>query len=280
MKSTFSLALLAGFASGNTQVTAFSVKSVLTKNVAGHLEITFTPQVAITTDGTITFEVPPTTSNLTPDASATAEITTDATLNGELEVANEGQVYTFTRKASAGGTALSPSATTPITIKFGPVTCTTAGPFTGVFKIMTSRDVTQVLTDQQGVRVADGVCSAVATGNGCACTNTATPAKTYLCAAGKTCHTEGTNEGTACKVAGDSEAGVTECEHTDGKTKNTAACACKAKNDATPAVTTTYNCTADQVCDIKATTAETACKARASNGSSLLLLAAFFLAMN
>jgi len=40
--------------------------------------------------------------------------------------------------------------------------------------------------------------------------------------------------------------------------KNTAACACKAKNDA--AADHTYTCKAEQVCDVTAKTAETACK--------------------
>jgi hypothetical protein len=68
------------------------------------------------------------------------------------------------------------------------------------------------------------------------------------------------------------------CANTDGATKNTKACGCKAKN--AKEEEQTYPCTADQVCDATATTAETACKATASNGSSLFLLAAFFLAMN
>jgi len=282
MKSTFSLALLAGFASG--QVTDFSVASVLTKDTPGYLEITFTPttRIAAGEAGTISFELPAsTTSSLTQGLPLTAVIQTGATLDGTLAVAavTQNSKYTFTRNV---GALQSPETKGPITIKFGPTTGGTAGLVQGQFKITTSEDASEALTTVKGVHIADEVCNTVkATGNGCSCKTTTEPSKTYLCKVGKTCDKNGANEGAACKVAGETggngEEG-TECPHKDGKTKNTAACACKAKNDA--AADHTYTCKAEQVCDVTAKTAETACKARASNGSSLLLLAAFFLAMN
>lgn len=282
MKSTFSLALLAGFASG--AITGFSVTSVLTKGTPGHLEIKFTPGTPIAGSdlGTITFDLPASaTSFLTAAAvGSLSAVASATTLNGGLAVTQVGGSgslsYLFTRDAgslSAIGDLTQSSG--EITITFGPVTSTKAGLADAVFQIKTSEDTSQVSTNVKGVRVADALCNGAATGYGCACVTTVDPKPTFLCTDGKTCHKDGADEGKACKVV--TPAGEA-CANTDGKTKNTKACECEATNAS--AVKTKYTCKADQVCDVKATTADTACKARASNGSSLLLLAAFFLAMN
>jgi len=267
MKSTFSLALLAGFASATIITAGVASLQFSTTGLTGTVTVSYKNTEALPIDGTITVTLPAelTVAEGAPMTAAIVGETLDGTLSAERTSA---QVVLITR---TGTPAQRGSTSELITVTFGPVTNGAVGP---TAKLTMITNVSGTSGDIAGVTIyaaCDGSKPALEAGCNCKTTGRGTP--TFTCTVGKKCDVTQSTQDLACKAGG--ETAPTDCKP-DGATKATGKCTCKTTDDAK----TTYECVTDQVCDPKGTTKEKACKARASNGSSLLLLAAFFLAMN